>query len=105
MAIVALAALATAMFARRYDEVRSLVDLELGGLRPHIPAPEHPYATLFQATLADFRVMPRDELWTWAIACLGPLDEARRDDDRPWEWLITAEVAEAAKLMNGTGRQ
>ena len=28
MAIVALAALATAMFARRYDEVRSLVDLE-----------------------------------------------------------------------------
>jgi len=101
MAIVALPALATAMLTRQYEEIRSLVSLELGALRPHAPVPAHPYAKLLEATLKDFRVMTRDEIWSWTVALIGPLDEARRETDREWEWMITREIDAACRVMQG----
>lgn len=92
MAIIALAALATALAAQRYDEVASFVALELGALQPVRPRPTHPYAWLLEVTLRDFRTMSTEELRGWAIGLIQPLEEARRVGDGQWEWLVLSEL-------------
>jgi|GEM_PF-6660828 len=92
MAVVALPVLATALVTQRYDEVTSLVELELNALRPHSPAGGHPYSSLLQATLADFKSMEHHELHSWAVSLAAPLEEARREGDEMWEWVIVSEL-------------
>ena len=99
MPVVALGALATAMLSRQYGETGSLAALEMGELRAHAPDPDHPYARLLAATLKDFTEMDREAIWTWAVALIGPLDDARREADRRWEWLIVSEIVACCRSM------
>ncbi len=101
MAVVALPALATAVLSRRYDEVASLTDLEISALRGHAPTSGHPYSSLLRATLSDFRSMDNIQLHTWAVGLPVSLEEARREGDQLWEWVIVSQLRTIAQRLAG----